>query len=168
MLLLLNFFSRQTTPYSKHTRASLSLSLSIYIYIYIYIYVAHFCLFIFISKYLYIWLISPSVFTNNGSSFDLLVLVFLFSRHNALNFQNAVTSFCNVAVRSLTTHCTNHSTKTEKTGKSKEGFICSILLGTPTHVHHRVGQTVWNYTYHLCSDIRCSLKDRTGVMDDYD
>ena len=52
--------------------------------------------------------------------------------------------------------------------RSKDELISDVLLWTSSHGRATVGQPTRNYLQQLCTDIRCSVSDLPGAMDDRD
>ena len=77
------------------------------------------------------------------------------------------------AVRTLTSHHSNHQSKTNKTCKvsavkSKDEPICIALLWTATHGHTSVNRAVKTHIYQLCADTGCCQEDLPRAMNDRD
>ena len=52
--------------------------------------------------------------------------------------------------------------------RSKEELISDILLFTPSRGRAKVGRSARTYIQRLCPDVRCSLEDLPGAMNDRD
>ena len=76
------------------------------------------------------------------------------------------------AIRSLTFHLKNHSSKTNKTCRTLlekvYEFISNVLLWTLNHGRASVGRPARTYLYQLCTDAGCSLEVLPGAIDDRD
>ena len=79
------------------------------------------------------------------------------------------TLYKTVAVPPLSSHLTNHPSKTNKTcWRSKVKLIRDVLLWTLTHGWASVNRPAKTYLHHLCVDTGCSLEDLLRAMDDKD
>ena len=95
-------------------------------------------------------IMAGQLYKNTGSYFEQILRAIP---------QNEVTT-----VRPLTSHLTNHPSKT----KSLDELINDVLLRTPTHGRASIGRAARTYLHQLCADTGCSLEDLPGAMDERD